>query len=236
MALVRQQATIARVGSGTSINCSFAATPAIGSLIVVMATGWVSGTKAVTDNQAPANTYTLRTSSTRNGSPVNVGIWTAVASAASGTFTVTASGGYTTVVIIEVRNQDGTTPVNDVSNTDSIGTSNAPVTAGLTSTVADCLVEGCMTEEPNNTMSTSAPWTQGQEEEDNATYQEISEIYQVAGAAGAYNPLWALSASANWVASGIAIAPSAGAPVVSIDMGTALMPKNPARRPAVAAY
>lgn len=93
---------------------SFAALPAVGNLIVVLISGWNSGTfgvTSVTDNQG--NTYSRAGTQPSSSGLCRADIWYTKVATSSGTFTISvncAAGSYLEWVGVEVSGQDATTP------------------------------------------------------------------------------------------------------------------------------
>lgn len=145
-----------------------------------------------------------------------------------GTYPVTmvnnGGGRNNNVSIAAFRGVENTTPIN-VFAVSSIGTSAAPTSPSVTTTVADCALIAFIVEinQHNPTLTEPSGTTAITSGAANATFKNAYTL--TTGAAGSYNPgAWASSPSNDFIRMTIALAPASGAdttaPTLTSPTGT----------------
>ena len=217
---------VVRSSSGTTSAAltaalSFAATPAVGNLVVVCAhidctvtTPDVPAT--CTDNQG--NTYTKRTNiGVNNSAAALVMQFTAPIVTAAGTFTVTLNCGNSEAwdtasffwSISEISGHNTASPIDQVAT--NYGSSTA-ASVNAAAQQADTMVFGACGQEWDTALTPAANWT--------VIYgvNRFNSCYRI----GDYDPSWTLGLSAAWGAAcmGIAAAAAGGSILPLVAFGT----------------
>lgn len=197
-------------GSGTTIDIVYPGNVSANSLLLIGCSFWsnpaatVTGaTDTVSTSYAAAITGTLADGLSR----VHL-IYGKAPSSGANTVTVTFSqSGSGSCSADEFIGQHAT-PL-DAAGTVSTGTSTAP-SASVTSTVANDLIVGVMTQSGNAspTITPDAGWTQIGEEEVGTTDMPHSLIFKIVTTAQPYTPSWTLGASEPWGAIAAAFKPA----------------------------
>lgn len=209
MAITLVQSQIGRnVGAG-NLATSFSGTPTTGNLVVVMiAIDGAIGT--VTDNQS-GNTYTA---AQETSSGLHVAVWRAPNVNATGTFTVTVTGGNAKTVVIAECGSAATVSPGDGGN-GTTGSDATAETGNITTTNADDILIGLVGTDQGNTDAitpdTGAGWATVREEEDGGSFFAASGASRIVAATSTYAHVWTLAGAHGWITALAAFKGAAGA-------------------------
>ncbi len=211
ISLVQSKGSI--VIASDSGNLSFDATPTVGNLILVAVSSWQGdlGTGAVTDNQG--NTYTRRPKQ-EFATDADVAIFSAIASTASGTFTITVNPtGASCDFTFSIAEFSGVNADPFDGQTSGTGTGTSVSSGSLLPSVNNCLWVGAMT---HGTTDTSIQETNGTliyENQGGSSNMPLSFVYKVQTTAASEAATWTIGASATWGAVIASFKPASGGTV-----------------------
>jgi hypothetical protein len=216
MALV--QSKKGNTTGANTFSLSFDATPTANNLILCAVSAYNGVTTCtVSDNQG--NTWAQARQQLSGGTGERSSLHYAVATTASGTFTVTAdpSGASSdiTIVIAEFSSMATSSVLGNVNS--GTGTSTAPSSGAASTTVANELVVGVLSHAGSDrTLTEAGGWTLIQEDEGGSAHMPISMIYQQPAGTGSYTASWTIgTGSVEWMAVVSCFKPAAGAAATS---------------------
>jgi len=199
MAVAFVQGPVAsEVNGATTVNITFASTPAAGNLIVAAGTIW-GGNQTLSCSDNKGNTYAEAVTRLQ-GTQLRAEINYAANIASSATFTVTMTASASTNMALGINEYSGadTVPLNLTNNNGAA--SGTAITAGSVSPSGTDLIFGVATLTAETSLTAAATWTTRQDHDNSpdGANTQLSAIDKFA--TGAQNATWTGGSSTEWSA------------------------------------
>lgn len=199
----KQAPTAATRGTGvTSLAETFAATPAVGSLLVVFVSHFNAGgdkLTSITDNQGGGNTWTVEQKSGTPGG-VHVAVCWCVPATAAGTFTITANFSGASDAVIGISEFSGNHAAPFDGKNSGNGTGTAPAGGSITpSQTGDLFVSVVADDDSDQTYTIPSGWDgKRAENPTGSSGMVLSSASKIANDASANSSTWGDTTSSNW--------------------------------------